>query len=312
MVQPSEVGLFDEGKRRVRGLRREEVAMLAGISTDYYNRLEQGRERHPSPEVVAALARVLGLGDDSMTLLRELARPAHPAKRSRLKAERVGPGLLGMLQTLSDRAVLVQNRFRDVLACTELAAALHPGLEDEPNMLRLLFLNPAQRELYSDWEAVARESVAWLRSSAGADVDHPRLVALVGDLALRSDDFGRLWARHDVRTKSTGRRHALHPLVGRLTVSFETFAVNASPGQFMTLYHTEPNSSDSDAMALLARHAAEHPVGQFAKYGNILVANRKGTSTGNPADERGSANRADATVHEFPLQKGNDGPRQRQ
>ncbi len=271
LARPADAGVIDDGRRRVRGLRREEMAMLAGVSTDYYNRLEQGRDRHPSPEVVTALARVFGLDDDSLAHLRDLADPRRPRRRPARKPERISPGTLQVLQLLSGSPALVQTRFRDVLACTTLAAALHPGLLREPNMLRLLFLNPAQKDFYPDWERVARESVAWLRAAAGDDLRHPRLTCLVGELSLNSEDFGRFWNRHDVRMKSSGTWRGMHPIVGGLTVGYETFAVNASPGQFLTVCHAVPGSRDADALALLASHAATTPVGQKPGQAGVVV-----------------------------------------
>ena len=256
LARPADFGLPAAGRRRVRGLRREEVAMLAGMSTDYYVRLEQGRDRHPSDEVLAALAGVFGLGDDALAHMRQLAAPGPRRRRTAVKPERVNAGLLRLLGQWADQPVYVTSRFRDVLACTALTAALHPGLVRNTNLTRMLFLDPAERDLYPDWEQVARDSVAWLRAGAGADLEHPRLTELVGELVLKSDDFARLWARHDVRVKGSGTKRFRHPVVGDLTLGWETFSVNASPGQSMSVYHAEPGSRDADALALLASHAA--------------------------------------------------------
>lgn len=230
--------------------------MLAGVSIDYYHRLEQGRDRHPSVEVVSALGRVFGLNDEEMAHLHELgASTARSGRATKLRRERLEPGLVQMLHSMADRPLLVQTRFRDVLGCTELALRMHPGLANEPNMLKLLFLNPAQREFYQDWEQVASEAVAWLRAAAGSDQDDPRLTRLVGELSVASGDFRRLWARQDVRGKSSGARTVRHPEVGRLTVHYETFAVHAvGAGQYLTVYYAEPDTPHADALRLLTIH----------------------------------------------------------
>ena len=256
LASPADFGLPDVGRRRVRGLRREEVAMLAGVSTDYYVRLEQGRDRHPSEEILAALATVFGLDEDALTHMRQLAAPQRRRRRPVAKPERVSPGLVRLLDQWSDQPVFVTSRFRDVLVSTPLMTALHPGLERDRNMTRALFLDPAERAIYPEWDKVAGDSVAWLRAGAGADLDHPRLTELVGELVLKSDDFARLWARHDVRVKGAGRKHLRHPVVGELTLGYETFTVNASAGQTLTAYHAEPGTPDADALALLASHTA--------------------------------------------------------
>lgn len=149
-----------------------------------------------------------------------------------------------------------------MLACTTLFAALHPGLGRDQNLMRLLFLDPDERDLYPDWETIARDSVASVRAGAGPDLDHPRLTELVGELVLKSDDFARLWARHDVRFKLPGIKRFRHPVVGEFTLSYETFAVTASTGQTLIVYHAEPGGSDADALALLASHAATTAAGR--------------------------------------------------
>jgi transcriptional regulator with XRE-family HTH domain len=256
LAMPADFGLRDAGRRRVRGLRREEVAMLAGVSTDYYVRLEQGRDRHPSEEVLTALGRVFGLDDDGLAHMRQLSAARPRRRKAGGKPEKVGPGLLRLLDQWADQPVFVSGRFKDVLACTPLFLTLHSGLASDRNLMRMLFLDPAERDLYPDWEQIARDSVAGLRAGAGADLDHPRLTELVGELVLKSDDFARLWARHDVRVRPPGIKRFRHPVVGEFTLSYETFSVTASPGQSLCVYHAEPGSPDADALALLATHAA--------------------------------------------------------
>lgn len=266
LAAPADFGLPDAGRRRVRGLRREEVAMLAGVSTDYYVRLEQGRDRHPSEEVLGALARVFGLDEDALAHMRQLAAPPK-RRKTPVRPERVSAGLLRLLEEWADQPVFVMSRLRNVLASTRLMAALHPGLERDRNMTRALFLDPAERGLYPEWEQVARDSVAWLRAGAGADQGE-QLTELVGELVLKSDDFARLWARHDVRVKASGTKHFRHPVAGDLTLSYETFTVNASPGQTLTVYHAEPDSPDADALALLASHVATSAAESAAETGS--------------------------------------------
>jgi transcriptional regulator with XRE-family HTH domain len=256
LARPADLGLPDSGRRRVPGLRREEVAMLAGVSTDYYVRLEQGRERHPSDEVLTALAGVLGLDEDALAHLRQLAAPRPRRRRAQPRPERASPGLLSLLGQWPDTPAFVMNRFRDVLACTALAAALHPGLDRDRNMVRLLFLDPAERDLYPEWDRVARDSVAWLRAAAGADLGHPRLTEVVGELTVKSPEFARLWSRHEVREKSSGAKRLVHPVTGEIALDFETFAVGARQGQSLTVYHAAPGSRAADALSLLASHAA--------------------------------------------------------
>ncbi|MDR7275961.1 helix-turn-helix transcriptional regulator [Catenuloplanes atrovinosus] len=253
-TSPADAGLPTGGRRRVPGLRRDEVAVLAGMSTDYYTRLEQGRERHPSAEILDAIARVLGLDTDATAHLHRLAtRGTAPAPRT---AARISPGLRRLLETWQGTPVAVQNPYGDVLACTHLAAAIHPGMARDRNLLRALFLDPAERDLYPDWEEVARTAIAWIR--AEADPASPRLAALVGELSVRSPEFARLWARHDVRAKASGRKRFRHPLVGEFTVGYESF--RGAGGQTVTFYHTAPDSPDADAITLLGGHADAEPV----------------------------------------------------
>jgi transcriptional regulator with XRE-family HTH domain len=276
LARPADFGLPETGRRRVRGLRREELAMLAGVSTDYYVRLEQGRDRHPSEEVLTALARVLGLDEDALAHMRQLAAARPRRRKAAAKPERVSPGLLQLLRQWPDQPVCVVSRFRDVLACNPLFAALHPGLSRDQNLMRMLFLDPAERDLYPDWETIARDSVASVRAGAGADLDHPRLTELLGELVLKSDDFARLWARHDVRVKLPGSKRFRHPVVGEFTLSYETFSVTASPGQTLIVYHAEPATRDADALSLLASHAAttaaDRSASQVLQFGSAAPA----------------------------------------
>jgi transcriptional regulator with XRE-family HTH domain len=256
-VRPEDVGLPDFGRRRVPGLRREELATLAGVSSDYYVRLEQGRERHPSEQVIDALARALRLDEDATAHLHELARPAPRRRRAAGRSERVRPELLRLMEAWSHTPAFVIGRRMDVLAANSLAAALHGGFAGGHNLVRLIFLDPAAPEVYPDWDEVARDTVAVLRASVGPDLDDPHLTDLVGELSLKSEKFRCLWARHDVREKTHGTKRYVHPLVGELALRYETFAVAGNPGQMLVVYHAEPGSPTEQALALLSSIAAE-------------------------------------------------------
>jgi len=260
LVTPDDVGLPDLGRRRVAGLRREELALLAGVSVDYYVRLEQGRDTHPSEQVLDALARALCLDDDAVAHLHDLARPAPRRRRPRERPERVRPGVLRLLESWSAIPAFVLGRRMDVLAFNALAGMLHDGFATERNMVRLVFLDPAARDTFPDFDAVAQETVATLRAVAGADLDDPRLAELVGELSLKSDEFRRLWARHEVREKASGVKRMLHPMVGELVLGYETLRVNDAPEQLVVGYHAEPGSASERALALLGAMAAERAV----------------------------------------------------
>jgi transcriptional regulator with XRE-family HTH domain len=256
-VKPEDVGLPDTGRRRVPGLRREELATLAGVSADYYVRLEQGREVHPSEQVLDALARALQLDPDATTHLHELARPAPRRRRTPRRPERVRPELQQLMEAWSHTPAFVIGRRMDVLAANRLAAALHGGFTRGTNLVRLVFLDPEAREVYPDWEEVALDTVAVLRASVGPDLDDPLLTDLVGELSLKSPEFRRMWASHDVREKTHGIKRYNHPLVGELTLSYESFTVAGPSGQLLVVYRAEPGSKSERALALLSSMSAE-------------------------------------------------------
>lgn len=210
--------------------------------------------------MIDALARVYTLNDDAVAHLRELARPvARPRRRAR-QPERVSPGLLRLLDLWSDTPALVVGRHLDVLANNRLAAALNHCSVKGQNMVRAMFLDPGTRRVYADWPRVAVETVASLRASAGTDLDDPRLTDLVGELSLKSDDFRRLWARHDVAAKTAGIKRFVHPMVGELTLSYDTFTVNGAPGQQLLVYHAPPGTPSAQALTLLGSIAADLPL----------------------------------------------------
>jgi len=254
-VGPEDLGLPAGGSRRVAGLRREEVAVLAGVSTDYYVRLEQGRERNPSPQVLDALAHGLALDEDATAHLHRLARPA-PKRRRPRRREQVSPNLLRLMDGWPDTPALVLGRCLDVLAHNALGQALFAGHTHSGDLVRLVFLGPDAREFYPEWERVAVNTVGGLRAAAGIDPDDPRLIDTVGELSVKSADFRRLWARHDIRQKTHETKRFLHRLVGELVLSYEALTVNSAPGQQLVVYQAEPGSSSEAALALLGSLAA--------------------------------------------------------
>lgn len=259
LVTPEEAGIPRGPRRRVPGLRREELALLAGISPDYYLRLEQGRDRNPSPQVLDAIATVLRLDRDSVAYLHDLARSAvalGPLTRSQPTwREAVAPGLADLLDDIEVPA-FIQGRFMDVLASNALARALSPQYRAGVNLLRAVFLDPADRELHQDWDRATAEAVSGLRALAGADVDDPRLRSLVEELSAASDRFRALWARQDVRNKVGGISRMKHPVVGDLRLRHEKFAVTGATGQIMVMYHAQPGSRSHRALQELKRIAA--------------------------------------------------------
>lgn len=259
LVRPEQAGLPVAGRRRVAGLRREEVAMLAGVSADYYVRLEQGRERHPSAQVVDALARALQLDEDAAEHLHRLARPAPHRSRSRTRSEQVSPTLLRMMEGWHRTPAVVLGRRLTVLAHNALGQALFAGHTYSDDLMRLVFLDPDARVFYPDWERVAVNAVAALRSATGTDHDDPQLVRTVGELSLKSPDFRRLWARHDIRRKTHETKRFQHPLVGELTLDFESLTVNSAPGQQLVVYQAAPGSPSEQALALLGSLTAVEP-----------------------------------------------------
>jgi len=252
-VRPEDAGLAAGDRRRVPGLRREELAMLAGISADYYLRLEQGRDQHPSAQVLDALAAALQLDPAAAAHLHALASP-RARRPPRPRAERVPAGIRQLIDQLPLPA-FVTGRHLDVLAANALARALSPTFTPGRNVLRELFLDPAARELHRDWERATASLVGGLRERAGADADE-RLATLVGELSIRSERFAALWARADVGHRGDGSDHLVHPMVGELQLRLEKLDLAAADGQQLVIYHAAPGSASAQALALLGSLAA--------------------------------------------------------
>ncbi|AZM61568.1 MULTISPECIES: helix-turn-helix domain-containing protein [unclassified Streptomyces] len=255
LVTPEDIGLPTHGIRRVAGLRREEVAMLAGISSDYYLRLEQGRDRNPSTQVLDALARVLQLDDTATSYLHQLAAP-RPRARRRSRRRAVPPATAQLLETIGLPA-FVTDRSLDVVAANALATALAPGIRVGENRLRSFFLDPAEQALHTDWKDTAARCVAAFRRRLGSDVDDPRVVRLVGELSLASEEFRQVWARHDVRQTGNGPIGIDHPQVGRMDLTMSKMDIDGPEVLSLAVYHAEPGSEAADRLALLASLTTE-------------------------------------------------------
>ncbi|WP_326761676.1 helix-turn-helix transcriptional regulator [Streptomyces phaeochromogenes] len=272
-ITPVEAGLtVGSGPRRTPGLRREELATLAGISIDYYTRLERGKETRPSPSVIDALARALHLEEDEHEHLRSLAvlaartAPQPPTPPSRT----IRPGVKLLLESLRPNPAHVVSRTNDLLAANPSGLRLLSGIEEWParqrNIARYAFLHPTARGLFHDWATQVRGCVARLRSLAGTDPDAPDLVRLAGELLLKSPEFARLWEHYDVKGHSHGRKTFHHPEVGDLTLGYQSMELEGTPGHRLITYYAEPGTPYHDALVLLdmlgsqpARHEPTAP-----------------------------------------------------
>ncbi|MFE7114393.1 helix-turn-helix domain-containing protein [Streptomyces sp. NPDC057654] len=250
-LRPQDVGIPSYGARRVAGLRREEVAVLAGVNADYYTRLEQGRERNPSPQVLDALSRALHLDTDARAHAYRLAGATLNDQPSAHAAERVSPALRQLMDGYPNTPAFVMNRTLDLLAANALADALYAPFEPADNLARMAFLDPAGRGFYADWDRAAQATVANLREAAGFDPDNPRLRELVRALTEHSADFTRLWNTHAVHGKTQDTKHFLHPDVGPLALTYQAFDVREAPGQQLVIYHAEPDSPSAHSLDLL-------------------------------------------------------------
>ncbi|MDQ1036489.1 transcriptional regulator with XRE-family HTH domain [Streptomyces sp. V3I8] len=261
-LKPQDVGLPDFGRhRRVPGLRREELAQLAGVSVAYYTRLEQGNGRNVSAEVLDAIARALRLSGAEHAHLTHLAKPKQHKKKPSARPQQVRTAMRQLIDTFDSVPAYVVGRRTDVLAWNRMAAAVFGDWaqlpEAERNWARMVFLKPGYRELFVDWDQKASDIVSFLRMDAGCHPDDPRLSTLVGELSVKSEEFRRLWATHDVKEKSHGVKRLHHPLVGELSLSFENFRLVDDEELSLVTYHAEPGSPSAEALRLLASWGAD-------------------------------------------------------
>jgi transcriptional regulator with XRE-family HTH domain len=261
-VTPEQAGLRSWGRRQVPGLRREEVASLAGVSVEYYKRLERGNATGASDSVLDALADALQLDDAERAHLFDLARAASavaPSRRRRASAQQVRPVVQRIVDTIGSPAT-VSNMRGDYLAANALGRALYAPLLDSPdqppNAARFTFLDPAAQQFFTDWEKTAKDVVAALRSEAGRNPHDRALIDLVGELSTRSEPFRRWWASHNVRYHQTGRKRLHHPTVGEIELDYEVMELSADNGLFLAVFSAEPGSRSAEALDLLASWTA--------------------------------------------------------
>ncbi|MDQ1028243.1 transcriptional regulator with XRE-family HTH domain [Streptomyces umbrinus] len=275
-VTPEQAGLpaYGGDRRRVTGLRREEVALLAGISSEYYTRLERGNATGVSESVIDGIAQALQLDEAERIHLLDLLRGAGPTRppRRRPAQQRVRPAVQRVLDSMTGTPAFVLSGRLDVLAANALGRALFSPLyaalaapvdsaapadpARPPNNARFVFLDPHATEFFRDWDEVANDTVAMLRAEAGRDAYDRRLTDLIGELSTRSEEFRRRWAAHNVRIHTTGAKRLHHPIVGDLDLPFETFPLGADPTQFLLTYTAEPASRSQEALNLLASWSA--------------------------------------------------------
>jgi transcriptional regulator with XRE-family HTH domain len=269
-ISPQHAGLpVHSGNRRVPGLRREEVAVLAGVSIDYYTRLERGNLNGVSDSVLEAVARALQLDEAERAHLFDLARAANdtPAVRRRQPTQqRLRPGIQQLLDAMADAPAFVRNASLDIVAANRLCRALYSPLYTDPatrmNLARFTFLDPRATEFFPDWDDVANTTAALLRTEAGHAPLDRKLSNLVGELSTRSDEFRIRWAAHNVRLHDYGDKRFRHPVVGDLDLAFEAMPLPADTGLTMTAFSAEPGSASHDGLTLLASWAATLDRGQ--------------------------------------------------
>ena len=270
-LTPELAGIPAGPNRRVSGLRRSEVALLADVSVEYYSKLERGTIAGASASVLDAVSNALQLDDTERAHLFDLARAADgvPAsgrgRRRTLRNPATRPSLHWALGAITDGIAIVRNPQMDVIAFNALGRAFYsPMIGDggrTPNLARFQFLDPVSHDFYPDWELFAEMCVAVMRTEAGRDPHNRAIQDLVGELSTRSDTFGRLWGAHNVRTHGAGTKRFQHPVVGELTLAYEELAITAEPGHILLVYTAEPGSPSAQSLRLLASWAAEH-VGQ--------------------------------------------------
>lgn len=265
-LTPEQAGVPSAGHRRVRGLRRSEVAQLAGVSVEYYAKLERGAIGGASASVLDAICQALQLDDTERAHLLDLARAADGIPTSGRSRRRTTtnpatrPSLHWALDAITEGVAFVRNAHQDLLATNALGRVFYSPLIGDggrtPNLARFQFLDPASRDFYPDWDLFAEMCVAIMRAEAGRDPHNKSLQDLVGELSTRSDVFRRLWGAHDVRTHGTGTKRFNHPVVGEMTLAYEELAITAEPGHVLLIYTAEPGSPSAERLRLLASWAA--------------------------------------------------------
>jgi transcriptional regulator with XRE-family HTH domain len=269
-LTPDAAGLPAGPNRRVAGLRRTEVATLAGVSVEYYAKLERGAIAGASASVLDALSRALQLDDTERAHLFDLARAAdgipssgRPRRRA-AKAATPRPSLQWALSAITDGVAFVRDQHQDLLATNALGRAFYSPLIGDggrtPNLARFQFLDPASHDFYPDWDLFAQMCVAIMRAEAGRDPHDKGLQDLVGELSTRSDVFRRLWGAHDVRTHGAGTKRFIHPIVGEVTLAYEELAITAEPGQVLMIYTAEPGSPSAERLRLLASWSTQQVI----------------------------------------------------
>jgi transcriptional regulator with XRE-family HTH domain len=257
-LRPDDVGLVSYGARRVAGLRREEVAVLAGMNSDYYARLEQGRERSPSPQILESISSALRMDDEAREHLFRLAGTAPDGARPQPR-ETVSTALRQLLDGYPNAAAFVLNPATDFLASNALADALFSPYEAMDNMARMTFLDPAARGFFTQWQRAAEAVVAGLRHATGLDPNYRRLHDVVDSLTEASEEFAALWSSHTVHGKTRDGKELVHPDVGPLDLTYQTFDVRGAPGQQLVIYHAAPDTPSAQALTLLGSlHATRH------------------------------------------------------
>jgi transcriptional regulator with XRE-family HTH domain len=265
-LTPEQVGLPNAGRRRVPGLRREEVAVLAGVSPDWYIRLEKGHISGVSDDVLDAVARALQLSDVERDHLFNLARAAKPSRTPRRRAKtQIPASVQRVLDSMTGTAAFVRNGRLDIVASNELGRALYSPVLDQPahrsSIARFDFLDPRAADYYPDYDGALSIAVALLRTEAGRNPHDKDLTDLIGELATQSEAFRLRWGAHDVRTHRGGVKTFNHPVVGHLELAYDSMELVAAPGLVLTAYTAEPATASADALALLASWAVtDHAV----------------------------------------------------
>ncbi|ORA63539.1 helix-turn-helix domain-containing protein [Mycobacteroides franklinii] len=256
LVSPRQVGLPEDEPRRVLGLRREEVAALAGVSADYYSRLEQGRERHPSEQVLRAISRALQLDTHATEHLAGLSRPSGAAADVGGQRD-ASEGTMRIVNNVVHAPALVISPALDILAMNAHAQALYGDFSRADNLAYMVFLDPVANEFYAEWDDIARDTARNLRAMSVSFRDDPRVAEVVGELTIQSDVFTFVWMQHDVRPRTSGTKRFRHSQVGEISLQYDSFAVGGAPGQQLLIYSADPGSADADGLELLARLAAD-------------------------------------------------------